>query len=88
MDAILELLKLDLGVTHTKRDAYFVSLINGVIATIERRVTINVDEVEDQMLVADYAAWQYRHRQEDLPISKNLQQRLRDRIVKARADRP
>lgn len=85
MDSILELLKIDLGITHSKRDAYFNNLIESVIKELDQKgIKINKANVEDQMLVSDYSAWVYRKRQEDVPLSMNLTQRLRNRIVKGR----
>ena len=87
MDNILELLKFDLGITHNKRDAYFVKLIESVIEELRNKgININIASIEDQMLVSDYCAWVYRKRQEDIPLSMNLTQRLRNRIVKGRAE--
>ena len=37
METLLNLLKLDLGITHNLRDAFFIQLINGTIREIERR---------------------------------------------------
>jgi hypothetical protein len=85
METILNLLKLDLGVTHSLRDAYFISLIKTTVAEIERRgITLDTNKTEDQMLVSDYAAWTYRKRQEDAPLANNIQHRLRNRIIEER----
>lgn len=85
MDTILNLLKIDLGVTHSLRDAYFISLIKSSVAEIERRgIVIDPKDTEDQMLVSDYAAWTYRKRQEDTPLAQNIQHRLRNRIIAER----
>lgn len=85
MDTLLNLLKIDLGITHNLRDAYFISLLQGAMKEIERRgITIDLDAVDDQMLVTDYAAWAYRKRQEDVSLAPNIQHRLRNRIIKER----
>jgi hypothetical protein len=85
METILNLLKIDLGITHNLRDAYFISLINSTIAEIERRgITLDFNKTEDQMLVSDYSAWTYRKRQEDIPLANNIQHRLRNRIIEER----
>lgn len=86
MDMILELLKIDLGISHNQRDPFFNALITTCIKEIEDKgVSINVALTEDLMLVSDYAAWRYRKRQEDIPMAQNLQWRIRNRIVKGRA---
>lgn len=88
MNNILEMLKVDLGITHSKRDAYFNDLIKTSIKELELKgIKIDDTKVEDQMLVSDYSAWVYRKRQEDIPLSMNLTQRIRNRIVKGRAEK-
>lgn len=85
MDTILNLFKIDIGVTHSLRDAYFISHIKGCIAEIEKRgITLDLNKPEEQMLVSDYAAWTYRKRQEDAPLANNIQHRLRNRIIEER----
>lgn len=81
---LLELLKLDLGITHNFRDAYFINLLESSQNEIERKPLFPLDfsKVDDQMLVVDYAAWSYRKRQEDAPLSRNLQLRINNRILK------
>jgi hypothetical protein len=80
---LLGLLKLDLGITHSLRDAYFNNLLESSQNEIERTgITLEYTIVDDQMLTADYAAWTYRHRQENIPLSRNLQIRINNRIIK------
>lgn len=86
MENTLKLLKIDLGITHEKRDAYFNALLQGVLKELENKgILLDLEEAEDQMLLSDYAAWQYRKRQEDMPLARNLDWRIKNRIVKARA---
>lgn len=86
MDTVLSLLKMDLGITHTMRDTYFITLIKSVVKEIKQKgIILNLDNAEDQILLSDYAAWVYRKRQEDLPLAQNIQQRIRNRILKERA---
>lgn len=83
---MLSLLKMDLGITHTMRDTYFITLIKSVVKEIKQKgIILNLDNAEDQILLSDYAAWVYRKRQEDLPLAQNIQQRIRNRILKERA---
>lgn len=85
MDTLLNLLKIDLGITHNLRDAFFIKLIEGTIKEIERRgITPDLNSADDQMLICDYAAWAYRKRAEDTPLAQNIQHRLRNRIIKER----
>ena len=82
----LEFFKMDIGVTHNKRDAYFQGLIESAKKGLEEK-GIELDEnlVEDQFLISDYAAWQYRNRDNNTDIPNILILRIRNRIVKARA---
>ena len=85
MDTLLTLLKLDLGITHNLRDAFFIKLLEGTIKELERRgITIDKNSSDDQMLVVDYACWVYRNRQQDVPLATNIQHRIRNRIIKER----
>ena len=86
MDEALKLLKLDLGITHDKRDAYFNALLNSAVLELERKgIALSLTEADDQILLSDYAAWLYRKRQDDVPLAKNLKLRLMNRKVRARA---
>lgn len=85
MNTLLNLLKLDLGITHNLRDAFFIQLLQGTIKEIERRgITLDKNSADDQMLIVDYSCWVYRKRQEDIPLASNIQHRLRNRIIKER----
>lgn len=81
---LLELLKLDLGITHNLRDAYFNNLLVSSQNEIERTgIALDfTNTTDDQMLVVDYAAWSYRKRQENVPLSRNLQIRINNRVIK------
>lgn len=85
MNTILNLLKIDLGITHNLRDAFFIQLLNSSKQEIERKgITLDLSKAADQMLLMDYAAWVYRKRQEDVPLANNIQHRLRNRIIEER----
>ena len=85
MDTVLNLLKIDLGITHSLRDAYLIPLIKGSKAEIEKRgITLDLNNTGDQMLLSDYAAWTYRKRLEDAPLANNIQTRLRNRMIEER----
>ncbi|MEX0416526.1 hypothetical protein [Bacillus sp. C30] len=80
---LLNLLKLDLGITHNLRDAYFNNLLVSSQNEIERTgIILDFESIDDQMLTVDYAAWSYRNRQEDAPLSRNLQMRINNRVIK------
>jgi hypothetical protein len=85
LDTVLNLLKIDLGITHNLRDAFLIPLIKGSQIEIEKRgIKLDLNNTADQMLLSDYAAWSYRKRQEDLPLANNIQHRLRNRIIEER----
>lgn len=85
MDTVLNLLKIDLGITHSLRDAYLIPLIKGSIIEIEKRgITLDLNNTGDQMLISDYSAWTYRKRLEDAPLANNIQTRLRNRMIEER----
>lgn len=85
MDTLLTLLKIDLGITHTLRDSFFLDLLTAAMQEIERRgITLDILRTDDAVLVVDYALWTYRNRQENVELSRNIQHRLRNRIIEER----
>lgn len=83
MDNLLKLFKIDLGITHNLRDEYFDVLLASAKSEIESKgITLDLNEAEDIFLVLDYASWLYRKRQENVPLSRNVQFRLHNRIIK------
>lgn len=88
MDSVLSLLKMDLGIVHSVRDAFFMKLIEASEAEIRGKgITLDLTKTEDQVLLSDYAVWNYRKRQEDVPLSKNIQFRIRNRVIKERVNK-
>lgn len=86
MDEVLKLLKLDLGISHDKRDSYFIALLESAQMELSRKgIALNLTQADDMMLLSDYAAWLYRKRQEDVPMSNHLNWRLMNRKVRVRA---
>ncbi|UQZ76848.1 hypothetical protein C2I17_21150 [Niallia circulans] len=82
-ETILSLLKLDLGITHNLRDAYFSNVIESTCKEIETMgVTLNLESVEDQMLVVEYSAWNYRNRHVNIPLSRSIQFKIHNRLIK------
>lgn len=87
MDVILQLLKTDLGICHNKRDEYFKKLIESCRLELkDKGIIIDENNTADVMLLADYAAWEYRKRTEDVPMAQHLKHRIRNRLVKGRAN--
>lgn len=82
----VSLLKIALGVSHSARDGYFTTMINGIISELAGRgCDLDLTEDEDLMLVVDYAEFRYRNRDGDKAMPRNLELRVRNRIVKGRA---
>jgi hypothetical protein len=81
-EILLQLLKLDLGITHNLRDVYFSSLLTAAQNELTRMgVDLTELSMDDQMLIVDYAVWTYRKRQENIPLSRNIQYRIHNRII-------
>ena len=84
----LMLLKTALGVTHNKRDEYYLSMLDAAFAELEGRgVHLNLEEVEDNMLLADYAEFNYRNRDGGKAMPQHLDTRIKTRKAKGRANR-
>ncbi|MBU5214979.1 hypothetical protein NST63_27370 [Heyndrickxia sp. FSL W8-0496] len=80
---LLDLLKLDLGITHNLRDPYFNSILDSSYnEIITMGASLNLSNTDDQMLIVDFAAWNYRNRQENIPLSRSIQFRIHNRLIK------
>lgn len=78
----LQLLKLDLGITHSLRDAYFNNILNTAHKELTKMgVDLSKGDVEDIQLVVDYAVWNYRKRQEDVGLPRNIKFRIHNRVI-------
>lgn len=85
-EKVLELFKLDLGISSSKRDDYFRAVIESSKSQLEEKgISLNSEEIADVMLVCDFASWNYRHRTTGESIPRNLALRIRNRIMKKRA---
>lgn len=88
MEKVLELFKIDMGISHDVRDAYFSALIEGCRDELSRK-GIHLDDkndIEDTMLLADYSAWRYRKRNEDVGVPQNIVVRIRQRQMNKRGE--
>lgn len=86
MEQVLEMFKMDIGVAHNLRDTYFNKFLESQKKLLEEKgVMLILENTEDIMLLSDFAAWNYRKRNEDVEMSRNLSFRIRNRIVKERA---
>lgn len=86
MQTVLEMLKVDLGISHQSRDVYLNNVIQGCVEELKGKgIMLDLDQTDDVMLLSDYAAWRYRKRTEDVPLAKNLDLRIKNAITKERA---
>lgn len=84
---VLTLFKIDIGVSHNKRDTLFLSIIEASKKEIERKgINLDIDDIEDKMLLSDYSVWVYENRREDKPLAKNIDLRIKNRIVRERSN--
>lgn len=79
----LQLLKLDLSITHNLRDDYFINALKTAKKEIEKMGVDLSDttSVEDTKLIVDYTVWNYRKRQEDVGLPRNLKFRIHNRVI-------
>lgn len=83
---ILALFKQDMGIKNNAKNTYFKNLIKASEKELERKgIRLDKNSVDDAMLVSDFAAWNYRKRQEDTPLPANLSNRIKNRIIRRRA---
>lgn len=84
-ESTLELFKLDIGITNTKRDPYYNALLVSANKELsEKGIKLDFELTEDIMLLSDYAAWRYKKRNEDVPLANNLRARIQNRKIKGR----
>lgn len=87
MVIVLQMFKLDLGITHTARDTFFTNFLLAQQKELEAKgFMLDLTTTEDIMLLSDYSVWIYRNRDKDVDVSKNLQLRIRNRVVKERSN--
>lgn len=78
----LQLLKLDLGITHNLRDTYFSNVLETAYMELSKMgLDLTLSTVEDMQLIVDYAVWNYRKRQEDVGLSRSLKFRIHNRVI-------
>ena len=86
METVLQMFKIDLGISHTVRDAYFNNFLLAQQKELESKgFVLDLTATEDIMLLSDYSAWNYRNRSENVALAKNLQLGIRNRVIKERA---
>lgn len=82
----LSLFKISLGITHDKRDEYFTALLTASVADLSGRgVVLDLANIDDVMLLVDYAEYKYRSRDEAKAMPLHLDLRIRNRKARGRA---
>ena len=83
----LDLLKADLGISHNKRDEYFTSLLTANEEELASKgIKLDEDRTSDVVLLAEYTAFNYRNRDTENEMPKNLALRIKNRKMKARCE--
>ncbi|MEK4495097.1 hypothetical protein [Ureibacillus sp. FSL W8-0352] len=82
LQTCLSLFKLDLGITHNLRDVLFLNLLkSSSIELTKMGVDLSKETAEDIQLIVDYSLWQYRKRQDDVGLPRNLQFKIHNRVI-------
>lgn len=76
-----------MGINHDHRDELFINLIYSCKNEIERKgIELDIEQVDDLVLLCDYALWQYQKRHDDVPLPQNLKLRISNRQMRGRAN--
>lgn len=87
INEIVEMIKLDIGIMSTARDFYFQQLAVAAREELNARgARLDLNKIADKVLVADYAAWKYRHRETGEGMPEHIRQRLINRRTKVRSN--
>jgi len=80
-EAPLKLLKNNLNILHNSQDNFLKARLDAAkIDLKDKGITLCAD-MQDTMLIVDYAAWLYRKRDADIGFPRNLIYRIRNRII-------
>lgn len=84
---MLEMLKIDLGITTTAYDERLGQYLTSAQQMIEREgvTALNLSTLEDQQLVVMYAAWLWRRRDTQEGMPRMLRWALNNRIFSEKA---
>ena len=79
---ILSILKIDLKISANSYDTYLERLISLASSAISAEgISLDQDNINDNMLIAQYAAWLYRKRDEDVGLPRYLRWQLNNRLI-------
>lgn len=78
---MLNLLKIDLGITTTAYDDRLTAYIESAIAQIQREgAGLDLSDAEDMQLVVMYAAWMWRRRDTGEGMPRMIRYALNNRV--------
>lgn len=81
MEQLLQMLKVDLGITTTAYDARLTQYLQNAEKQIEREgAIIDLSDAEDMQLVVMYAAWTWRKRDSGEGMPRMIRYALNNRI--------
>lgn len=84
---MLEMLKVDLGISTTAYDTRLLQYLTSAQDYIEREgITLNGEKVSDMNLVVMYAAWLWRKRDTAEAMPRMLRWNLNNRLFYEKAD--
>ena len=83
--SVLKLFKINLGISHQAKDALFEGILDADNEELKRQgVILDLAKTDDVLLLVDYSAWNYRKRDENIPLSANLKARIARRKTRRR----
>ena len=82
---MLQMLKIDLGVTGTAYDDRLLQILTAAAQMITREGVTLSDSVEDQQLQVAYAAWLWRRRDSGQGMPRMLRWLLNNRLFSEKA---
>lgn len=86
MEALLTMLKVDLGITTSAYDARLLQYLENAQRQIEQEgVTVNTTDPLDGSLVVMYAAWMWRRRDSMEAMPRMLRYQLNNRLFAQKA---
>jgi len=84
---MLQMLKIDLGITGTAYDDRLLQILTAAAQMITREGVTLTDSVEDQQLQVAYAAWLWRRRDSGQGMPRMLRWLLNNRLFSEKAGR-
>lgn len=84
---LLQMLKVDLGITTTAYDSRLTQYIEGAANEIKREgATLSADSADDMNLQVMYAAWMWRRRDTGEGMPRMLRWQLNNRLFDMRSE--